>query len=179
MTAIRDKHDNYTEQCQYCFGWIRKTLKDEHEAECSLNLDNILQRSAAVVEQEDVAMEESEEEPAQESNPLVTSLAARPEDSDTCSDHPSQFEEANSGIDEDIALEDQAMEESKDEPAQETDKRVEPASKLNQLFKISREVRPEDTKTKREFDRENAVVKDGYYICNICLRPLTKDHISR
>ena len=126
-------------------------------------------------------MEESEEEPAQESNLLVTSLAARPEDSDpdTCSSHPSQFEEANSGIAEDIVLEDQAMEESKDEPAQETDKRVEPASKLNQLFKISTEVRPEDTKTKREFDRKNAVVKDGYYICNICLRPLTKDHISR
>ena len=60
-------------------------------------------RSAADVEQEDAAMEESEEEPAQESNPLVTSLAARPEDSDsdTCSAHPSQFEEANSGIAED------------------------------------------------------------------------------
>ena len=60
MTAIRDKHDNYTEQCQYCFGWIRKTLKDAHEAECSLNLANILLGSAADVEQEDAAMEESE-----------------------------------------------------------------------------------------------------------------------
>ena len=71
-------------------------------------------RSAA--EQEDAAMEESEEEPVQESNPLVTSLAARLEDSDsgTCSDHPSQREEANSGIAEDVALEDQDMEESKD-----------------------------------------------------------------
>ena len=37
-------------------------------------------RSAA--EQEDAAMDESEEEPAQESNQQVTSLAARPEDSD-------------------------------------------------------------------------------------------------
>ena len=48
-------------------------------------------------------MEESEEEPAQESNLLVTSLAARPEDSDsdTCSSHPSQFEEANSSKAED------------------------------------------------------------------------------
>ena len=121
-------------------------------------------------------MEESEEEPAQESNLLVTSLAARPEDSDseTCSAHPSQFEEANSGIAEDIVLEDQAMEESKDEPAQETDKRVEQASKLKQLFKISTEVRPEDTKTKREFGRENAVVEDGYYICNKCDKPVCK-----
>ena len=130
--------------------------------------------SAADAEQEDAAMEESEEEPAQESNPLVTSLAARPEDSDsdTCSDHPSQFEEANSGIDEDIALEDQAMEESKDEPAQATGKRVEPASELKKVFDISKEARPEDTKTKREFDRENAVVKDGYYICNKCGEPV-------
>ena len=126
-------------------------------------------------------MEENEEEPAQESNPLVTSLAARPEDSDsdTCSDHPSQFEEPNSSIAEDIVFEDQTMEESKDEPAQATGKRVEPASELKKVFDISKEARPEDTKTKREFDRENAVVKDGNYICNICLRPLTKDHISR
>ena len=48
-----------------------------------MNLANILLGSAADVEQEDAAMEESEEEPAQESNPLVTSLAARPEDSDS------------------------------------------------------------------------------------------------
>ena len=146
-----------------------------------MNLDNILKQSTTDAEQKDAAMEESEEEPAQESNPLVTSLAARPEDSDsdTCSDHPSQFEEANSGIDEDIALEDQAMEESKDESAQATDKRVVPASELQKVFDISKEARPEDTKTKREFDRENAVVKDGYYICNICLRPLIKDHLSQ
>ena len=119
-------------------------------------------------------MEESEEEPAQESNPLVTSLAARPEDSDsdTCSDHPSQFEEANSGIDEDIALEDQAMEESKDEPAQATGKRVEPASELKKVFDISKEARPEDTKTKRVIDRENAAVEDGYFICNTCRKPV-------
>ena len=110
---------------------------------------------------------------------MVTSPAARPEDSDTCSSHSSQFELANPIIAEDTAREDQVMEESKDEPAQETDKRVEPAAYSKQVFNISTEVRPEDTKTKREFDRENAVVKDGYYICNICLRPLTKDHISR
>ena len=91
---------------------------------------------------------------------MVTSPAARPEDSDTCSAHPSQ-----ASIAEDTALEDQVMEESKDEPAQETDKRVEPAAYSKQVFNISR---PEDTKTKREFDRENAVVKDGYYICNKC-----------
>ena len=68
-----------------------------------MNLDKILQQSAADAEQEDAAMEESEEEPTQESNLLVTSLAARPEDSDsdTCSDHQSQFEEANSSITED------------------------------------------------------------------------------
>ena len=107
---------------------------------------------------------------------MVTSPAARPEDSDTCSSHSSQFELANPIIAEDTALEDQVMEESKDEPAQETDKRVKPAAYSKQVFKISR---PEDTKTKREFDRENAVVKDGYYICNICLRPLTKDNLSR
>ena len=60
-------------------------------------------RSAADVEQEDAAMEESEEEPAQELNLLVTSSAVRREDSDsdTCSAHPSQFEEANSSIAED------------------------------------------------------------------------------
>ena len=48
-------------------------------------------------------MEESDEEPAQELNLLVTLLAARPEDSDsdTCSAHPSQFEVANSSIAED------------------------------------------------------------------------------
>ena len=58
-------------------------------------------RSAA--EQEDAAMEESEEVSAQDSNQQVTSLAARPEDSDsgTCSPHPSQREEANSSIAED------------------------------------------------------------------------------
>ena len=67
MTAIRDKHDNYTEQCQYCFGWIRKTLKDAHEAECSLNLANILQRSADADNVEDEAMEESEGDPTRES----------------------------------------------------------------------------------------------------------------
>ena len=39
-------------------------------------------RSAANAEKEDAAMEESEEEPSQESNQQVTSLAARPEDSD-------------------------------------------------------------------------------------------------
>ena len=55
---------------------------------------------------------------------MVTSPAARPEDSDTCSSHSSQFELANPIIAEDTALEDQVMEESKDEPAQETDKRV-------------------------------------------------------
>ena len=107
---------------------------------------------------------------------MVTSPAARPEDSDTCSSHSSQFELANPIIAEDTALEDQVMEESKDEPAQETDKRVELAAHSKQVFNISR---PEDTKTKREFDRENAVVKDGYYICNICLRPLIKDHLSQ
>ena len=96
---------------------------------------------------------------------MVTSPAARPEDSDTCSSHSSQFELANPIIAEDTAREDQVMEESKDEPAQETDKRVEPAAYSKQVFNISR---PEDTKTKREFDRENAVVKDGYYICNKC-----------
>ena len=69
-------------------------------------------------------------------------------------------------------LEDQAMEECKDEPAQETDKRVEPAAYSKQVFNISTEVRHEDTKTKREFDRENAVVKDGYYICNKCDQPV-------
>ena len=60
-------------------------------------------RSAADAEQEDAAMEESDEEPAQELNLLVTLLAARPEDSDsdTCSAHPSQFEVANSSIAED------------------------------------------------------------------------------
>ena len=95
---------------------------------------------------------------------MVTSPAARPEDSDTCSAHPSQ-----ASIAEDTALEDQVMEESKDEPAQETDKRVKPAAYSKQVFNISR---PEDTKTKREFDRENAVVKDGYYICNKCDQPV-------
>ena len=95
---------------------------------------------------------------------MVTSPAARPEDSDTCSAHPSQ-----ASIAEDTAREDQVMEESKDEPAQETDKRVKPAAYSKQVFKISR---PEDTKTKREFDRENAVVKDGYYICNKCDQPV-------
>ena len=107
---------------------------------------------------------------------MVTSPATRPEDSDTCSTHSSQFELANPIIAVDTALEDQAMKECKDEPAQETDKRVEPAAYSKQVFNISR---PEDTKTKREFDRENAVVKDGYYICNICLRPLIKDHLSQ
>ena len=152
---------------------MRKTLKDAHEAECSLNPANILQRSTADAEQEDAAMEESEEEPAQESNQQVTSLAARPEDSDsgTCSPHPSQREEANSGIADDVALDDQAMEESKDEPAQEIDKREEPASELKKVFNISKEVRPEDTKTKREFDRENAAVEDGYYICSVRFLP--------
>ena len=126
-------------------------------------------------------MEESEEEPAQESNLLVTSLAARPEDSDsdTCSDHPSQFEEPNSSIAEDIVFEDQTMEESKDEPAQATGKRVEPASELKKVFDISKEARPEDTKTKREFDRENAVVKDGNYICSVCSKTVRKGHISQ
>ena len=57
MTAIRDNHGNYTEQCQYCPGWIRKTLKDAHEAECSLNLADILQRRDADAEQEDAAVE--------------------------------------------------------------------------------------------------------------------------
>ena len=71
---------------------------------------------------------------------MVTSPAARPEDSDTCSAHPSQ-----AGIAADTALEDQAMEECKDKPAQETDKRVEPAAYSNQVFNISIEVRPEDT----------------------------------
>ena len=90
---------------------MRKTLKDKHEAECSLNPANILQRSATDAEQEDAAMDESEEEPAQESNQQVTSLAARPEDSDsdTCSDHPSQREDASSGIAADVTLEDQAL----------------------------------------------------------------------
>jgi hypothetical protein len=97
---------------------------------------------------------------------MVTSPAERPEDSDTCSSHSSQFELANTGITEDITLEDQAMEEGKDEPAQETDKRVEPASELKQVFNISTEVRPKGTKTKREFIRKHAVVKDGSYICN-------------
>ena len=100
---------------------------------------------------------------------MVTSPAARPEDSDTCSSHSSQFELANPIIAEDTAREDQVMEESKDEPAQETDKRVKPAAYSKQVFNISR---PEDTKTKREFDRENAVVKDGYYICNKCDQPV-------
>ena len=98
---------------------------------------------------------------------MVTSPAARPEDSDTCSAHPSQ-----ASIAEDTALEDQVMEESKDEPAQETDKRVKPAAYSKQVFKISTEVRPEDTKTKREFDRKNAAVEDGNYICNKCDQPV-------
>ena len=116
-------------------------------------------------------MEESEED---EIEPALTSPAERPEDSDTCSSHSSQFELANTGITEDITLEDQAMEEGKDEPAQETDKRVEPASELKQVFNISTEVRPNDTKTKREFNRQNAVVKDGNYICNACGEPVCK-----
>ena len=61
---------------------------------------------------------------------MVTSPAARPEDSDTCSSHSSQFELANPIITEDTALEDLAMEESKDGPTQEMDKRVESAAKV-------------------------------------------------
>ena len=72
-----------------------------YPGECMYNEDTLKPtspRSAADAEQEDAAMEESEEEPAQEFNPLVTSPVVRPEDSDseTCSAHPSQFEEANS-----------------------------------------------------------------------------------
>ena len=50
---------------------------------------------------------------------------------------------ANAIITEHIPLEGQAMEESKDEPAQETDKRVEPAAELKQVLNISTEIRPE------------------------------------
>ena len=76
-------------------------LKEKHEAECLLISAQFLQSSSDNFEDE--AMEESEEEPAQEFNPLVTSPVVRPEDSDseTCSAHPSQFEEANSSIAED------------------------------------------------------------------------------
>ena len=48
---------------------------------------------------------------------------------------------------------------------------------MKQVFNITREVRPEAEK--RVFDRKNAVVKDGNFICNICLKPLTKDNLSR
>ena len=69
---------------------------------------------------------------------MVTSPAARPEDSDTCSAHPSQ-----ASITADTAFEDQAMEESKDESTREIDECVESAAELKQVFNISTEIRPE------------------------------------
>ena len=53
----------------------------------------------------------------------------------------------------DAGLADSAMEESKDEPTRESESAV---------------------KTKRVFDRRNALVKDGYYICNTCKEPVCK-----
>ena len=115
-------------------------------------------------------MEVNEDEPAHESDELVMSddetpmqmpniyTEARPADSDTCSAHSSQAELASLGYADDDTHEVEDVEESKDEPA----------ANMKRVFITTR---PEAEK--RVFDRENAVVEDGKFICNICLKPLT------
>ena len=69
------------------------------------------------------------------------------------SSHPSHAQQASPGGADNARLADSAMEESKDEPTRESESAV---------------------KTKRVFDRRNALVKDGYYICNTCKEPVCK-----
>ena len=71
----------------------------------------------------------------------------------SCTSHPSHVQQASPGGTDDAGLADSAMEESKDEPTRESESEV---------------------KTKRVFDRRNALVKDGYYICNTCKEPVCK-----
>ena len=117
-------------------------------------------------------MEVNEDEPAHESDELVMSddetsmqmpniyTEARPADSDTCSAHSSQAELASLGYADDDTHEVEDVEESKDEPA----------ANMKRVFNTTREVRPKAEK--RVFDRENAVVEDGKFICNKCKRPV-------
>ena len=143
---------------------MRKTLKDAHEAECSLNPANILQRSTADAEQEDAAMEESEEVPTRESESLVLSedeattlpilnIVTEAMHAASCTSHPSQAQQASPGGADDAGLAGSAMEESNDEPTRESESAV---------------------KTKRVFNRRNAAVENGNYVCNTCKLPVCK-----
>ena len=74
------------------------------------------------------------------------------------SSHPSHVQQASPGGTDDAGLADSAMEESKDKPTRESESEV---------------------KTKRVFDRRNALVKDGNYVCSVCSKQVLKDHISQ
>ena len=76
----------------------------------------------------------------------------------SCTSHPSHVQQVSPGGTDDAGLADSAMEESKDKPTRESESEV---------------------KTKRVFDRRNALVKDGNYVCSVCRKPVRKGHISQ
>ena len=113
-------------------------------------------------------MDESEEEPTRESESLVLSddeaalpmlnIVTEALHADSCTSHLSQAQQASPGGADDAGLAGSAMEGSNDEPTRESESAV---------------------KTKRVFNRRNAAVENGNYVCSVCSGPIRKGHISR